>query len=229
MGSPLPVVSPFVQALGRQGDFNDKLAQFTSEGVGATFGVGISIARALNDTDANPRRWEQSMFPVAAANMHKAYRQWKTGKETMSGGAELIPYDRNDPKHMAELAAQALGFRTLRSSQAWDLRIAKIEAAEFWGTRRSLLLGQYDLAKEAGDPRDVNDVINAIKRYNSQVPFPDLKLSNETITRSRSQREAIRKRREAGDPDAKYMRSVYQHLEQLYPELKPPRYQEPSP
>lgn len=228
MGSPVPIFSPLAQALGRQGDFNDKLAQFTSEGIGATFGIGVGIARALSDTDANPRRWEQAL-PAAVANISKAYRQWKTGEETMRGRAQLIPYDRNDPEHMAELIAQSLGFRSTRSSQAWDLRISQIEAAEFWSLRRSLLLGQYDLAHEGGDKGDVEDVIAAIKRYNSQVPFSDLKLTNETIQKSRKTRQAIRARREAGRPDAKYLSSVYRHLESIHPQTYSNQFEEPSP
>lgn len=228
MGSPMPVLSPLAQALGREGDFNDKLSHFTAEGIGATFGIGIGIARALSDTDANPRRWEQAM-PAAAANISKAYRQWKDEAETMRGGAELIPYDRNNPEHMSELLMQGLGFRSTRASQAWDLVISKIEAAEFWSGRRSLLLSQFDLAKENGDIGDVQDVYAAMKRFNAQVPFNDLKLTQDTINRSRKQREAIRARREAGRPDAKYLTSVYKHLESIHPEIKQYQFEEPSP
>lgn len=138
----------------------------------------------------------------------------------MRGGAQLIPFDRNNPEHTAELIAQGLGFVTTRASQAWDLRIAEIEAGEFWMSRRSTLLLQLDQAKLGGDPRDVKDVQTAIRRYNAQVPFGTLRLDGETISRSMKAREATRKRREAGRPDAKYLAPVYREVERLYPELQ---------
>jgi hypothetical protein len=217
MGSPLPIVSPLVQTLGRQGDFNDKLARFTSEGAGAGFGIGIGILKALSDEDTNPRRWEQAL-PTSVANVSKAYRQWKEGAEKMRGGAELIEFDRNDPEHMAELAAHSLGFRLTRSGQAWDLRIAQLEASAFWDMRRSHLLSQYDLARQGGVTAEVNDMLEDIKRYNKQVPFPELAISRDTLSRSIKMREISRARRSAGMPDAKYLTGVYEELERLHPE-----------
>lgn len=228
MGSPIPIAGPLLAAGARQGDFNDRFAKFTTESAGPVFGIGISVARAIADDDTNPRRWDQAL-PSAVAATTKAYRAWKEGAATMRGGAQVVPYDRNDPEHMAELIAKGLGFVPTRESRAWDLKMQLLEAGTFWTTRRGFLLDQVDLAYEGGEKGDIADAIAAVKRYNIQVPFKELALSADTLHRSRTQRELSRAKRSANIPDTKMLTGVYQEIIRLNPELAINKAQEKAP
>ena len=222
MGSPVPLISPLIQGMTKAGDWNDKLAATTQEGVGATFGIGLGFLQALTDDKLavdDPKRWEKAM-PAAVANASKGYRLWRDGNETARDKSELVDFDRTNPEHIAEIVGQSLGFLPTRKSQGWDRVIQQREAGLFWQTRRGLLLSQYNNALDGGDAADKASVIEAIKRYNTAAPGTKLKISNDTLKRSRAAKLTSRSKHSANLPDAAMLGPVYRDIARLHPEAK---------
>ena len=234
MGSPLPVISPGIQAAsdaatGR--DFDEVLGNFTQEGVGATLGIPFAAIKALADSRMNfadPKRWESAM-PAAMNSISKALRYMRENSERTRSGAEIIEYDRNNPEHMMEIIVRGLGFTPTRTSQTWDRLIMQREGARFWQFRRELLLRQYDYAKEREDEDDLADVQAAIRRFNLEVPERKMKLTRKTLSRSRKQRELGRAKEEANKPRSKMMEGVYNEIGRLHPELNVTESEDPVP
>lgn len=225
MGSPLPIVSPAIQALGgmaKQRDFDEVLGEFTAEGVGATLSIPINVVKAIFDSQmefTDPKRWEKAM-PAALSAVSKAVRYYRDGAETTRTGAEIIPFDKNDPIHFAEIVAQSLGFNPTRKSQTWDRLIMAREAANFWAIRRSTILRQWDHAKKSGDKSEIAAMKKAVNRFNQTVPYRDLKLTHKTLSRSYKQRELGRAKEEAFEPRSKMMEGIYKDIQRLHPELE---------
>jgi hypothetical protein len=226
MGSPLPVISPAIQAvsrLGTGGDFDEVMGEFTQEGVGPTFAIPIGIMRAVADSSMEPtdlRRWEQAM-PATLASISRAVRYGTEGRERTRTGAQLVGFDRNDPEHLAEIVARSLGFTPTRVSQAWDHTIMQREAAAFWQGRRLALFNQYNWARESGDREALRDFYDAMRRYNQQVPreLAGLRVTQENLNRSYDARERARTRFENNQPVANSMGPVYREIDRLHPEV----------
>ena len=118
---------------------------------------------------------------------------------------------------MAEIVGQMLGFRPTRITQKQEANFAQREAAEFYTARRHILMTQYYHARKSGDRTVLGDVRNAVARYNSQVPFPEMKLSNKDLSKSYAQRTRNAKRRESGEPTSRMHRRLYQEVAIGYP------------
>jgi hypothetical protein len=227
MGSPLPVISPAIQAASQLGgggaDFDTVVGEFTQEGVGATFSIPLGIIRALADTSMETtdlKRWEQAM-PAALGSVSRAIRYGSEGQERTRSGAQLQEFDPTHPEHMVEIAARALGFTPTRVSQAWDHTIMQREAASFWQMRRLNLLNQYNWARESGDREAVQDFYAAMRRFNQQVPreFAGLRMTQESLTRSYNARERSRTNFEQNRPTSTMMGAVHRSVDRLHPEV----------
>jgi len=222
MGSPLPIVSPLIQALGRGGDLNDEIAAVTQEGVGATLGIGLGIFQAMVDTQLpldDPKRWEKAM-PAFLGNASKALRFAREGKERFrnsagQAGPEVLPFDVDNPKHMAEIVAQALGFRSTRLSETWDKVLLTREVEAFWVSQSVRHLQELDRAVANGE--NVDEAIQAIRRFNQQVPYASYRISIDTMKRSLATRQRLRNRMEAGLPRTNKAIEIQQDIDRLFP------------
>ena len=227
MGSPLPIISPAIQAftqIGTDKNFDDIVGEFTQEGIGASFGIFAGIMKSMADMSSDPtdfKRWEPAM-PSALSAMSKAARYYYEGKERNRSGAQLVAFDRTDPEQMAEIAVRALGFTPTRVSQAWDHTMMQREAASFWAYRRRILLDQWEEARRGGDKNDLKSVLAAVRRYNKQVPkeFGSLRMTKKSLEQSYDARRRNIKNFEANRPNAKMMRPVYKDVDKLYPEVE---------
>jgi len=83
-----------------------------------------------------------------------------------------------------------------------------------------LLLSQYNNALDGGDAADKASVIEAIKHYNTAAPGPKLKISNDTLKRSRAAKLTSRSKHSANLPDAAMLGPVYKDIARLHPEAK---------
>ena len=156
--------------------------------------------------------------------MSKAYRYANEGSEKTRTGAKIINFDKDNPIHIAEMAAQAMGFRPTRTAQTWDRLIMQREAEAFWGARRGVLYDQYQKAKDSGGTRaevraQVAEVRKAVNRFNQTVPYSGLKVSREALDRSYKQRTTNRLKTENNQPNAKMMTEVYDDIRRLHPEM----------
>lgn len=234
MGSPLPVVSPGIQAIARSvkgQKIEESLGEFTAESLGATLGIPLNIYKSMADSRmefTDPKRWEGAM-PASLSALSKALRYIQEGEERSRTGSQVVEFDKNNIYHQMEMAAQALGFNPTRKSQAWDLIIAKRDAEMFWTLRRQHILNKWDWAQQSGDKDEILEVKRAQNRFNRQVPYSSLKITHETLSRSLKAREKSRAKQEAGLPNAKMMTGVYRDVEKLHPETKQDLYIEDVP
>lgn len=224
MGSPLPIVSPLIQAgaaatMPGGAEFDEALGKFTHEGVGASLSIPLNILQASLDSRlplADPKRWEKAM-PASLSAASKALRFYAEGEERSRSGSQVLAFDRNNPAHVAELIAQAAGFYPTRRAEAWDRIIALSEAGRYWAGRRGTIFNQWDRAKMTSDPKDIDEMLKAVNRYNQNVPYPSLKITRKDLNRSYKLRQKNRKKQEALEPPTKYMKPVYEEIKKLYP------------
>lgn len=226
MGSPLPIVSPAIQQMGRISDWSDMVGAITQEGAGASWGIGFGAFQALADDQmaaGDPKRWERAM-PIAVAQASKAFRYWQEGRERRRDNSSIVAFNRNDPEHMAEIAAQAIGFRPTRLAQAWDQEIAILEAEAFWRWRRSAIYNELDQimlrSERTGLPmaETKQELAKALRRFNSQVPYPEMKVSYDRMVQSIQQRRRGREVKEAGAPRTNITARVQEAVQRLHPE-----------
>lgn len=225
MGSPIPIVSPAIQAaagLAQGRDFDESVGKFTVEGSGATLGIPFNALKAIADGEMafdDPKRWEKAM-PAAVSALSKAVRYQTEGRERTRKGATVMEFDTTNPVHQGEIIAQALGFNPTRKAQAWDRIIMQSEAVAFWNIRRGLIYDAYDRAKEGGEAADMAEFKKALTRYNRQVPYPSLRINYKKLTASYSRRVDSRRKQEQGLPNSKMMIPVYREIEELHPESR---------
>lgn len=214
-------ILPGVAELGTPGlDFDHAMSRVTTDAAGAAFGIGINMIRALTD-DQLPiddfKRWERAM-PTAVSNLTKAVRYGTEGKERSRTGAEVVSFDVTDPDHIIELALRGLGFMPTRVSREWSRVQAQREVEAYWGGRRALILRLYGHSFATHDLDLRSQVMQDLRRYNEDVPFGIMRITGETLEKSRKEKERSRKLQEAGIPRQKMYRPLAHETNALFPE-----------
>lgn len=221
MGSPIPVVSPGIQAATKMmggADFNQALGEFTMEGVGPTLSIPLNIIQASLDTRLpwdDLKRWERAA-PAALSSLSKASRFWNEGEDRTRSGATVLEFDQNNPAHVSEIIAQAAGFYPTRRAEAWDEMMALGDAERFWQGRRGTLYNKYDWARRTGDKEMMRDVLGSVNRYNKAVPYGAMRLSRSDLEKSYKQRELARIRKTRRIPSSKKYRQLFQELRDVF-------------
>ncbi len=215
-------IIPGVGALGTpHKGVDDALGSTLSEAGGAALAIPINLMTYLSLTELpafDPKRLEKA-YPTAVRNASKAVRFYNEDRERSMNGATVLEIDHQDPEQMAEIIAQGLGFRPTRLAQKWDLIIAQREAAGFWATKRGLLLDQIDYARQHNDKEAADDAMAAIRRFNTETPYKDLRISRTTLKRSLDGRRDARIKQGAGLPSVKSQREIFRDVQELHPEV----------
>jgi hypothetical protein len=71
---------------------------------------------------------------------------------------------------MSEILARAAGYQPTRLAEKWDWIAAKAEATAFWQIRQGVLLRQFGEAVKKNSEEDRERVVEAIRKYNSELP-----------------------------------------------------------
>lgn len=231
MGSIVPGLGPMLNSDGAS--FEETLGQMTTDVAGASFGIGINIMKALNDSQLpmdDPKRWERAM-PRALKSVIRGARYMPPdvemakitgqfiapeGRERTRGGNTVIAFDGNNAEHMAEIAMVMMGFQPTRLNRKWDDIIARAEVENYWQGRRSMLTGYFWQALATEDPEMKADVLAAIKRFNAEVPFQTMAITKDTLSRSVKTRTQIRAKAEAGLPTSKMYTPLHLSTSELF-------------
>lgn len=231
MGSVVPGLAPMLNTDGAT--FEETLGQMTTDVAGASFGIGINMMKALNDSQLpidDPKRWERAM-PRALKSVIRGARYTPPdvetakltgqfiapeGRERTRGGNTVIAFDGNNAEHMAEIAMVMMGFQPTRLNRKWDDIIARAEVENYWQGRRSMLTGYFWQALATEDPEMRADVIAAIKRFNAEVPFQTMAITKDTLSRSVKTRQKIRAKAEAGLPSSKMYIPLHLQTSELF-------------
>lgn len=208
-------------------DFDSKLSRAGTDAAGAVFGVGINIVRALTDSELpvdDFKRWERAI-PRALRNLSKAARFITEGQERLRTGAPgskegtVVEFDITDPTELAEIIMQAAGFTPTRISRRWSAARAEMEAQMFWTVRARMLRMQFDRAVQVGDKAVRADVVAAIKRFNNEVPFRVMGISQQSLVDSVRGRRRERQAFESGIPVSKKERPLAAQTRALFPDV----------
>lgn len=157
-------------------------------------GPAISIAtrttdgltELFGDEGFNVRSTEK-LLPTSLGNVLKAYRQANEGVLNKRG----VPI-ADDP-NLWQTGKQIFGFTSQEVSLAYRKANALKGPERKLYQRRSRLLLEYWLALRSGDTDGLLDVKEEITEYNSKVPR-GFRISNETISRSMSNRRKLERR-----------------------------------
>ena len=234
IGIPLPVFDmsasismgrliPGVSELGPPGrDFDRRFSKISTDVAGATFGIGINFLKMMNDAElpwTDPKRWERGM-PRALKNVIKAGRYGLEGKERTRSGSTFVEFDTDEFEDIGEILLAGAGFQPRKLTREWDRVAAKREAETYWTLRRGILMKQFGIAALAGDKEAAADMIEAIKRYNNDVPFRTMAITRETLRKGRKERLRRRRLEEAGISQTKMFQPLSQDLNRLFPSDK---------
>jgi len=183
MGNLLPLTED-LKALAAGQELNEFLVKGAENVGGAATAPFMSIARALASNDPNEwRRWEKAL-PTAMRSASQAVRYSVDGKEATQRGDVIAEFDIHDPRDRAELILKAMGFQPKDLTKGWELEIAQRELVGFYKVRKSSLLRDLNYARIVGDREGIADAVKAIKKYNKNVPFPEMGISGKEARQS---------------------------------------------
>jgi hypothetical protein len=195
-------IIPGVDMLKEHGNFEQGFVRGLERtgGAFASSVVGVMRAQASND----PNTWKQTekMMPAFARNLSKAARLATEGQEKTRSGEVIAEYDPQNPKEAMELIALGFGFQPRQSTQGWQEYIHQKEAVRYYAQRRDMIRLQFNYAQYHGDREAIADMRAAVRKYNSQVPFPEMKLTGQDIASSYQAYVMSQKKSGAGVPDS---------------------------
>lgn len=182
MGNILPLTEDLKRL---NADGLDSFIARGGESVGGAVPAGImSILRAANSSDPdNWRRWEKAL-PTASRNASQALRLYTRGKEETQRGDVIAEFDPHDTRDRMELIMKAMSFQLTDISEGWEQSIAQRDAVGYYKIQKSLLLKDLNYARYTKDREGIADASKAIKSYNSNVPFPIMKISRMEANKS---------------------------------------------
>lgn len=213
MGRIIPGVEPL---FGREGKLADRVLAANADIGGAFYSIPLSVMQALSDDNPDRfRAWERAM-PSILKSISKAGRFAEAGAARTTKGAELVPFDMSDPRHVAEVAAQALGFTPTRLSREYELRWAQKEHAAYYATRRQVLLWELDHAISTRDAELIKEARDNITTYNRSIPTPRLRITAKDISKSLKARRTHRAQESANVPHSKRERALYREIAEAY-------------
>jgi hypothetical protein len=168
------------------------------EAGGALGSMGMNVATALLSKDLDTwRRFERAM-PMAMKGLSRSLRYATDGAETTRRGDVIAEFDIHDRGDRADLALQAFSFTPRKLTKGWEGRIATQEVVGYYDAQKNELLNALNYARDTKDQDARADAMRAIKQFNNVVPYPEMKISGETIGKSWESFRRIRARTSRG-------------------------------
>lgn len=202
LGRIVPGAAGLAQTLQGKIDWKTWALQTVQETLGATSNVGFNFTKALLD----PRTPWWYAGPSVMKSIVRAADILYSGGFRDAQGNMLVPFNKDNPGHMAEVVGQIAGAASTRVRQTQEARQMSMEHLQYITTRRETLLGRMGLAADAEERKEV---IEDIKRFNASVEGPD-KLTGEQIRASLNARIRNRKLRERGYPTVLKYKNLFQ-------------------
>lgn len=205
--------------------FNEVVGDLTREAAGPVVGVPFALYQSLLDHSLpadDVKRWERVM-PRALRDISKSSRYLAEGRERDRGGATIVDFDPNDMSDQMEALATGLGFQSTRLTRQWDFIAANKEVEMYYTGSRTMLVKELFRAVRLKDADGKADALDAIRRFNKEVPYPAMKVTRDTLDRSLKARKRELQLREHDIPSQKMLRPLRKEMEGLYPEVESKR------
>ncbi len=215
LGRIVPGLSPTLDFASPGGEFKRAFPDIVEDAGGAFVAIPMGIMEAISDDNPNNFKRIERMLPSALRNVTKAYG-YATEGALRQDRSLLVPYDVNDPMHMAEIIGQSLGFMPTQISKKKALEWAQTEHGRYYEARKRILIAQFDEAIRTGDREAVQDMRKAVLAYNKQVPDRALTISGDDLEKSIHQRARNRAIRGKGLPTNRRNTRYYRNIEERF-------------
>lgn len=175
------------------GDWDHAVASGVTEAGGATGALVMRMLQAVASDDPDIwRRVERGMPVTLGQSIMTSLRWFNRGAEELRSGGDVVRFDFNDPYQVAEVAAKAAGFTpravTAGRGEPGQLGYEELKMrrdfATYYATRRNILMQAFTSAVIAENSDARADALEAIRRYNQEVPFRTAKISGENLHKS---------------------------------------------
>lgn len=206
------------------GNFTEMLGDLTREIGGPVLGVPFALYQSMVDHSLpadDPKRWERTL-PRALRDVTRSSRYLAEQRERDTRGSTVAQFDPNDISDQLDALGVGLGFQPTQVTRQWDAIEAQREVQMYWKGQRKLLLDAHGRAVRLKDTEGTQDARAAVKEFNKQVPYREMKITHEGLQKSIKAREKERRAKETRTPTAKSLRGVSQDVQELFPEAPPP-------
>jgi len=171
-------------APGQANTFERAASGALGRAAGAIGSAGVGVGQALfNNHPDQWKRWEKAM-PKAMQQISKAARFAVRGGEETRAGKVISDFDLHDPRDVAEIVAQSLGFTPRELSRGWEGFIAKQQSIIYYRSWRTGLLLKWNHAKVTGNKEAEKSTNAEIREYNTAVPFGEMRVTSEVRIQS---------------------------------------------
>lgn len=198
------------------GDPDRKMSRAVEEAGGASTALLMRFIQAATRSDLSTMERIEKAMPFSAMQRAMQATRWALrGAEETRSGADIVKFDTKDPWELAEIAGRAvIGSMPRRVSEARDEMRMRQDFANYYRTRREVLLREFDRESEHGERQDVQEVIAAIRKYNQEVPVPSMRITGQQLNESRKRREMSRRRLESGHAPSRQEEGVYRAVKE---------------
>lgn len=184
---------------------------------GATGNVVQTYYSAMLST--SPDQWKnaEKLLPLMALrNASKGLRLFERGGEFTAASDPVAAFNAFDPRDRMELAAQGLGFTPRKLSLGWEREMAQRDLVGYYKVQAGELQTQLNWAILNEDREARADVMKEITRYNTQVPYPEMRMQPKDIKASVKSYVESHLKAGAGAGSARYSR-LMKSIEAAYP------------
>lgn len=176
MGNLIPFTDIPSRVMGGS-DAGETLLQTASEAGGASGNLVEDYYRSLFSKEPNDwKRIERLLPMMSMRNLSKAARYAVQQKEQMANGVVVANFTPYDIRNGLEIFGQALGFPITKVNQGWEREFAKADMVNFYKTYQQGIQRQMNIAYMQEDREAIADAREAYQVYNSQVPYPEMKI-----------------------------------------------------
>ena len=216
-------IVPGTELFARQMDTEQVISE-GMRGIGGALGnIPYGILQGAFGNEIDTWRAVEKGMPTTLRNVLRAGRWALRGEETDSRLHTIATFDPSQDWGL--VAGQALGFSPTEVNQKQERKFETNDAIFFYnGWRRALLANYWKAFKFQENKKPAMD---AIKQYNQQVPFPEMKISPTDLMRSIKTRAKESGYQEAGVLQEKRYRRLYS--ERLGPFAEPLDFTEEAP
>ena len=182
MGRPLRVTEPLLSVTG---DFSKNFPEAFQAAGGALLSLPLEAWKILDSNEPWTAKRMENVMPSMFRSVSKAYRMLSQGQETTASGVPLEKFDLSDPQDLTGIGMQAIGFRPTALAQEQEKLYTMRETVTFYKERRQEIMNYLDHAYSVGDKEYIKDAIEAVQRYNREVPYKLMSITGSDIVNSR--------------------------------------------
>jgi hypothetical protein len=166
-------------ARGRPNAGATAIAGAVEAGAGATGSLVMDLINAAVSGNVSTMKEAEKLIPfIFARNVSKAFRMMTEGQEKTQSGEPIAQFDLDEPRDIAEMVLQGLGFTPRKVSQGWQEHMATKQMIAYYESRRRILQAQLNQSFLQEDREARADALKAIREFNKNIPYPEFAITD---------------------------------------------------